>query len=155
MSMQTDCIYGYGFQVEVSDENLKDFIWNHKKTVETLNRGPEILGWIEERIVKGDPFDSMKEKFFDYESHYSNEEGLYGLIADVMSEESGIRFEYHRPQDEDDIEDVILFPESYPWYLNEVEKQLTQESFDEIIKKYIDDLGGHMATDYLRLEYFG
>lgn len=34
-------------------------------------------------------------------------------------------------------------------------KSLTQEKLEEILKKYIEDLGGQLVPEYIRLEYFG
>ena len=36
MSMETNCIYGYGFKVYVSDENLRLFIEKHEETIRKI-----------------------------------------------------------------------------------------------------------------------
>jgi len=152
MSMKTNCIYGYGFKVYVSDENLRLFIEKHEETIRKIPEGTEILDWVQAHVGSGRPLDALKEKFFDYENEVTGDTGIYGLIADVMIKETGIDFEFRNPQDSDD-DDVIIFPECYPWQLNETEKTLTQEKLDEILNTYIADLGGQLKAEYIRLEF--
>ncbi len=154
MSMHTDCIYGYGFKVYVSDENLRDFIKKHESTIVSLSQGRELVDWTNEHISTGKPLDSLKEEFYDWDNLITGDSGLYGMIADVMTKETGIRFEFRNPQ-EDGEDDVILFPQTYPWYLNEQEKALTEETLDDIYAVYIGDLGGQLTTEYIRIEYYG
>lgn len=153
MSMRAYCICGYGFVVAVSDEALKDFILNHKKTVETLDRGPEILKWIEEQLAKGKSSDGMQDEFADYESKFTTTEGLCGLIADVMSEETGIRFRFERAQDND--EEYILLHEGLPWYYNEVERNLSETSLKQILKGYIEELNRDKESVRWQMYYPG
>lgn len=151
MSMQTDCIYGYGFKVYASDEDLRQFIIKHKDVIPFLSRGRELLDYTEN--CRPDEF-NPKEDFFDWENEATGDEGIYGLIADVMYKETGIVFEYRIAQDDGE-DDVIILPQMYPWHMNETEKSLTQEKLEEILKKYIEDLGGQLVPEYIRLEYFG
>ncbi len=154
MSMQTDCIYGYGFRIYVSDDNLRRFIEKHEPVIATLRQGRELLDWVHEHVSTGKPLDSIKERFFDWDNEATGDCGIYGMIADVMHKETGIVFEYRNSQDEDE-DDAILLPETFPWNFNELERSLTMESLEEICKRYIDDLGGQLKPDYIRLEYFG
>ncbi len=156
MSMTTDIIYGYGFPVYVSDEHLRVFIEKHKDIVVTLDMGREIVDWIEDHVSTGKPLDSLKERFYDYTSVHSGDCGIYGVIADVMWKETGIRFEYHVPQESDaEEDDVILFPSCYPWTYNQIESSLTLAKLDEVYKKYIEELGGQLKTGDIKLEYWG
>jgi len=156
MSMQTDCIYGRGFKVYVSDENLRDFINKHTTTILGLGeQGEELIDWIKVHSESsGKPLDSLKEEFFDWDNEATGDTGLYGMIADVMSKETGIVFEFRNPQDDDE-DDVIMLPQTMPWHYNEIEKNLTEEKLDGIFKKYIDELGGQLVVEDIRLEYFG
>lgn len=151
MSMQTDCIYGYGFEVYVSDEQLRDFILKHRFIIETLPRGRELLNYTDENI---DDKINPKEDFYDWQSINANDDGIYGVIADVMYKETGIRFEYRVAQDDDE-EDAILLPERLPWDYNAAEKVLAPDVLKKILKSYIKELGGQLNTDYIRMEFFG
>lgn len=150
MSMQTDCVYGYGFSVYASDEELKQFILKHKDTVATLDEGRRLLDYMDG--CTDDEF-NPKEDFFDWQCETSTDDGFYGIIADVMCRETGIMFEYFVAQEDED--DAIIFRETMPWLMSQREKELTKVSMDAILRKYIDDLGGHLQIDSIRLEYFG
>ena len=150
MSMQTNCVYGYGFIVYASDEELRNFITKHEETVGKLELGREILSYLENSTP--DSF-NPKEDFFDYQQLNSSSQGFYGIIADVMSKETGITFEYLAGQEDDD--DAIAFCQTYPWNFNEKEKILTEDDLEKICKEYIADLGGQLKPDHIRMEYFG
>ena len=149
MGMNNDCLYGYGFSIYATDEELKNFILKHKETISHLTDGSRLLAYVEEC---SDEF-NLKEDFYDYAPEHSSSEGIYGVIADVITRESGIQFEYHIAQEDQD--DAILFPETYPWLLNEKEKSVTEKDLEEICYKYISDLGGELTPEYLRLEFWG
>ncbi len=151
MSMQTDCVYGYGFKVYASDESLRSFCKKHRETILKLKAGKDIIDYMDQH---SDESFNPKEDFFDYENEATGDTGFYGLIADVMNEETGIVFEYRIAQDPDD-DEVIILPQTYPWFFNEIEKELTQEKLDDILKGYINDLGGQLKPEHIRLEYFG
>ncbi len=153
MSMQEWTVNGYGFEVYASDEGLRNFIEKHRETVEKLDQGDEVLEWIDKHPVSsGKPMDSLKEEFYDYTPEDYGEEGLYGLIADVMKKETGLPFEYHH--DCENVEAIIL-PQLYPWQMPDAARDLTKEKLDEIYEKYAADFGGKIEADYLTLEYFG
>lgn len=96
MSAQTDCVYGFGWEVAVSDEKLEAFILNHRDSLKENKKGLEVLAWIDDDTTFTE---NIKEYWFDYKSDISGEAGLYGIIADIMSRETGICFDYRRPQD--------------------------------------------------------
>ena len=149
MSMQTDCTYGLGFVLNVGDKPLANFIKAHKDSIKNLDID-EILTWIDEHEKTG-CMDGITEEFFDYACVKYITGGLYGIIADIMAAETNIGFEYFH----DDETEAIMFIESYPWDLNETEKNLTQDKLREICQKYIKELGGNMKFDYVRIENFG
>lgn len=144
MSKKIDCMFGYGFKVYVSDEELKRFILKHKDVISSIPRGKELLEYIEK--CSDDEF-NPKEDFYDWENENSNYSGIYGMIADVMCKETGIVFGYLAGQNDED--DVIVFPEMYPWEMNDTEKLLTEEELEAIYKRYIDDLGGQLVVEYI------
>ena len=153
MSMQTYIIYGYGFDVHVADKVLVDFIKSRENIVRSLNRGPEILDWIAKKDKENGVYDAITEDFFDYENEINGDEGLYGIISDIMAKETGIMFEYRRGSEYDD--DMIAFPECYPWQLNDKERSLTQEEATEILSKYMKELQIAGEPNYVQVEYLG
>lgn len=147
MSMQTDCVYGYGFRIYAEEPRLCEFIKKHEETVRTLDMGREILDWIDNGNIDG-----LKEVFFDYEA-LEGGSGIYGIIADIIQKESGIRVEYKVADENED--DSILFPELMPWQMNEKEKSLTEESLHNLLQPYVSELNSNLEIDYIRMEFFG
>lgn len=151
MSMQTDCIYGYGFSIYATDDQLKSFIVKHSNSISFLSRGRELLEYIETSSNI-----QLKETFSDWISDVSGvgNTGIYGVVADVMYRETGIPFEYFESQNEL-CDDAILFTPKYPWEMNNISKSLTLDKLDEIFLSYINDLDGQCKPGYIRMEYFG
>lgn len=150
MSMTTDCVYGYGFTVYASDEQLRSFILKHKDAVAKLYLGREILEYLDNSTP--DAF-NPKEEFYDYAPRYGTGCGFYGLIADVMNQETEIGWSFFEGQEDDD--DSIMLSQTNPWHYTEKEKSLTEEEAEKICKEYIEDLGGQLKPDYVKMEYFG
>lgn len=136
-------ITGYGFRVYVSDEKLNEFIRNHADTVKKLESGQEILDWLDSGST-----DSIKEKFFDYTSEATNCGGIYGLIADVMSYETDVHFEYYFSNSPEDDDDMIVFIPTYPWIMSDTEKTLTLDSLNTLIKGYLQEINSDLQIDY-------
>lgn len=151
MGTAIDSVSGKGFYVYVSDEALCKFILAHSATVQRFEKGIEILEYIKS-AAKAD-IENIKERYYDYACRNSNSEGLYGLICDVMSEETGINFQYYVGDSEGDFDDCIMYVPTYPWKLNKIERELTEEKLDNILKKYIGELGGQLQVDYIQLVY--
>ena len=149
MPMTTDCVYGYGFTVYASDLQLLSFILKHKDTVAKLDLGREIF----EYLANSTPNTvNLKEDFYDYMPRLGTGCGFYGLIADVMNLETGIGWAFFEGEDDDD---SIMFPQTNSWRYTEKEKALTEEEAEKICKEYIEDLGGQLKPDYIKMEYFG
>ena len=72
-----------------------------------------------------------------------------------MSRETGIRFDYCPPCGDCDTLAAVLYSESYPWRMNEVERDLTAEKLTEICKTYMNELGLDDEPDFLAQEYYG
>lgn len=152
MSMQSDCVYGMGFEVVLSDEQLRDFILKHKNTVESLERGPQILDYINNADDKD--WDILAE-FENYTNLLNGTEGIYGIIADIIYKETQIPVEYYTGQ-EDDV-DVIMYTARYPWQLSDAEKSLTADTIEGLFNKYIAEFNDPDITydDDIRREYYG
>ena len=144
-----DDVYGYGFAVYVSDADLADFIKKHASTVEKSCAGREILSWIQEKEDQNEPFDELKEKFFDFCD--TNDCGIYGIISYVMRCETELGFEYIVTDDEQD--DVIIFPEKAPWRYTEKEKTLSLSELKNICEKYIKELGGQLVFGRIQVAW--
>ena len=156
MNIQTSIVYGYGFDISVSDENLKNFILNHKESLLELLEENSDIEKVLKYVRQNDVTVPLKDTFAGYCGMFSADGGIYAIIADIMYVETGIRFEYRRPQDEDDQNEAIILPETNPWYFNEAEKAIEgEEQMDEILGKYMSELGIMNKPYSIRFEYFG
>ena len=152
MSMRSSFIYGYGFNCDCEDEKLIDFVKAHKETF--CKSEAEIK--LYEEMLKYTESEYDLEDFFDrYSCESSGMEGNGAVISNIMSRETGIRFMYCQPDGDCDTYASIVFEEGYPWHLNEVEKNLTEEKLQSICKQYMNELGIDDTPDYLNLEYWG
>ena len=152
MSMRSSFIYGYGFNCDCDDGKLIDFVKAHKETF--CKSEAEIK--LYEEMLKYTENEYDLEDFFDrYSCESSGMEGNGAVISNIMSRETGIRFIYCQPDGDCDTYASIVFEEGYPWHLNEVEKNLTEEKLQSICKQYMNELGIDDTPDYLNLEYWG
>lgn len=152
MSMESNIIYGFGFNCDCDDDKLIDFVKMHKnafcKSKAETQMYKEMLKYTENQYDL--------EDFFDRYSCESNGmEGNGAVISNIMSRETGIRFMYCPPDGDCDTYASVLFELGYPWSFNTVEKELTKEKLFDICKKYIDELGIITTPNYLELEYYG
>ena len=46
MSMQTECIYGIGFQIKIEPEGLQKFLQNHRESLKQLKNVESVLGGV-------------------------------------------------------------------------------------------------------------
>lgn len=152
MSMSTSIIYGYGSELKKS-KNIRAFILNHGDTIKIMSEKGNVLALSILKYFEDDNnVEQIYELFEDYESH-NCEYGLNGIIADIISEETNIRVEYRNGQD--DGKEYIIFPETMPWWLNDIEKTLTEESLNEIFERYFKELKIPCKYGDIKLEYFG
>ena len=147
MSMVSSFIYGYGFHSDCDEKKLRDFIKNHQKTFCESDREKELY----KALDKCD----LEDLFEDYSCDATGTEGVGAVIANIMSRETGIMFEYCLPYCDCGTPAFVVFEATYPWLLNETEKELTIEKLLNICKKYMDELGITGDPDYLCLKYFG
>lgn len=154
MSCKTDINYGYGFAVGASDENLKEFLSKHREALldPRIVKGKELLEYLD-NTRNFNP----KEDFFDWECYNNGMEGFLGVIADIMTVETGIRFSYEPAQEEAGSEDYIMLVQVMPWYYNDTERNLTEDDLKAICSKYIAELCsyGERIPGYVEQEYFG
>lgn len=145
---RTKSTYGLGFRVSATDEQITKFIKEHSRTVMFCNEdgdtasGKNILDWMESGCS-----DSICEKFCDYESEVTGRTGLYGLIADVMTKETGLRFGYHRTDTPCDKPEYIVFPGIKACEMNAEERDLTEDELRKILEAYIKDFDGQTVIE--------
>ena len=152
MSMRSSFIYGYGFSSDCDEERLIDFVKEHKETFCKSDREKELYDdMLNYTKTKYD----LEDFFKDYSCDNAGRKGSGAVIANIMSRETGIRFIYC-PSDYNCYTPAsVVFQEGYPWEINEIEKELTEERLSNICKKYMDELGITDNPDYLSLEYYG
>ncbi len=145
-------ISGYGFSVEdLEAEKVLLFAFKHRDAIkglsESLDKCLAFYDFYEEQFKnKSDKeilkiLSSDKSEFMNIldetEDDCSGMSGLGSIPASVISRETGIRVGYECGEDGE----VILFYSCMPWELNDVEKELTQESLKELMFVYMSELG--------------
>ena len=152
--MSTSIINGFGIDLKgCSNEQLIKFFLAHKESLLKCNEGGIILDYIE-----NSPNKDLITVFEEYDRETNGDMGIFGLIADIMEKETGIRFEYRSSsytENRFDVEDAILFSETFPWFLNKTEASLEYFQIDNIFKKYIAELGLTVEPTYINIKYFG
>lgn len=154
MSMRTSIVYGYGFEIEyISDGKIIDFIKLHKKAFcksdEEKKLYKKLLKFIED-------VDYLEDFLGNYRCDNSGHEGAGAVISNIISRETGIRFEYQCGDVDCNSYQSILFSERMPWNLNKKEKKLTIESLTEILVPYVEEFGMVRANiESLEVEYYG
>ena len=149
--MQTDIVYGYGFEFDIADaETFLAFLKKHESVI------PQIA-------CNSSAFITNFEKNMDNPEAGLEEIDdicyvLYGeyagyWVAQIIAAETGIRFDYQQASEYYSAK--LMLAETYPWRMNEAEKNLTEESCQEILEKYQEELGIKTSIDYDRVEYFG
>lgn len=82
--------------------------------------------------------------------------GSGAVISNIMSRETGLRFNYERGNDDYENIPTIIFYEGMPWTFNNTEKDLTEISLFKIIEEYTRELGieNHLIG-FQEIEYYG
>lgn len=158
MSMRSSFVYGMGFEVnKVSTLDMVDFIKNHKETFCESETEKQIFKDLEDTDNGIFAYNYMEDFFdnYDYACDCSYSEGFGAVISNIMSRETGIRFEYQQGQDDCGSVPTIMLSDVPVWCYNEAEKNLTEDKFYEICDKYMRELGLEGRADYVEVEYFG
>ena len=151
MSMQSWTVEGFGFVLGTGGHS---FVLKHRDTVQKLNGSSEFLKMAEE-------FDN-EEDFFN-EASLADDlyigdnggEGIGALVADVMSEETGITFTFCPADGDTGSEDTIMLEKCMPWQFTEKEKNLTRGGLIKICKPYMEELGLEGEAEFVSVEYYG
>lgn len=150
MSMKSGFIYGYGFKFDCETRRFADFLSNHKEAFCVADKEREVFSSFESLLEKED-FEGIQELF----ETYSERESVGPVVAFIMSQETGIRFDYCSADADCDTPEAILFAETYPWLLNDREKLVKEEELRDICRKYINELNITEKPGFLEQEYYG
>lgn len=159
MSMQTDIVYGFGFNIPKHNaECFKNFILKHATTIEENYTGDDdLLKLLETARNKKDfsfDYDDLFDEFFIMDD-YTGATNPYIAVSKVINWEENIMVSY-LPADEDN-ESAIVFEKTYPWLLNEKEKSLTLDQLKDILFKYLCELtptAKESDIDFIQNEYW-
>lgn len=153
MSMRSSHVYGYGFHCDCEDQKIIEFIKSHKKTFCKSEMETDLYNEMLE-YTAGE-YD-LEDFFMDYSCTSCGAAGIGAVISNIMTRETGVRFEFHNSQEECDTKASVLYGIGYPWQLNETEKELTEEKLENICSIYMQELGiPSSEMGYLELEYYG
>ena len=151
MGQQTWTVEGYGIIVP-DDEHIIEFIKAHK---DTFCQSQEEKDLYEEMLVYTAGEYDLEDFFEKYGCANSGQPGPGAVISNIMSRETGLRFEYHRGMMDYENTERIIFTQGMPWHFNETEKNLTRDALDDIMNRYAAELGIGREADYEEIEYYG
>ena len=150
MSMQTECIYGIGFQIKIEPDQLQKFLQNHK---ESLNQLKDVESVIECLDLDEDDFEDALLGF-EYWPNNGFGDSLTAIIADIMSVETELPIAYYPPAEDDD-QESILYERAYSWEMNDKERNLTKDELTTMFEKYAKELDSNIEVDDdISLEYY-
>ena len=150
MSMQTECIYGIGFQIKIEPEGLQKFLQNHRESLKRLKNVESVLECLD---LDEDNFEDALLGF-EYWPNNGFGDSLTAIIADIMSVETELPIAYYPPTEDDDHES-ILYEQAYPWEMNDKERNLTKDELIVVFEKYAKELDSNIEVDDdIRLEYY-
>lgn len=150
MSMQTECIYGIGFQIKIEPEELQKFLQEHRESLKQLKGVESVLKCLD---LDEDSFEDALLGF-EYWPNNGFGDSLTAIIADIMSVETGLPIAYY-PSTEDDDRESILYEQAYPWEMNDKERNLTKDELTAMFEKYAKELDSNIEVDDdIRLEYY-
>lgn len=150
MSMQTECIYGIGFQIKIEPDQLQKFLQDHKESLEQLKNVESVLECLD--LDEDDFEDALLG--FEYWPNNGFGDNLTAIIADIMSVETGLPIAYYPPAEDDD-QESILYEQAYPWEMNDKEKNLTKDELTTMFEKYAKELDSNIKIDdAIALEFY-
>ena len=151
MSMQTECIYGIGFQIKIEPGELQKFLQDHRESLNQLKGVEHVLECLD--LDEDDFEDALLG--FEYWPNNGFGDSLTAIIADIISVETGLPIAYYPPVEDDDKES-ILYERAYSWEMNDKERNLTKDELIAMFKKYTKELDSNIEVeDNIRLEYYG
>ena len=115
---------GYGTEIHPSNEAYRTFFQNNEYY--TIRCGGEhVLRWMKKNSQK-----NIKDAFYDSVFEGTDDPGIGGLAAAIMTHKTGVRFEYRWPSIDGE-DPVIIIPQRFPWDMTKQEKLLDKESIED------------------------
>lgn len=141
MSFETWHTYGYGVLISdlknVSMDKVVALIQTAPKIAEAFNEWRE-----EENIEEVTPDDLVD---FDEYNGY----GLATILQDIIEEREGISLTICRQYDQEKY--YLLYGETYPWFISDAHKNLTEEDIQSLFVKYLSQITDEAIT----IDYYG
>ena len=151
MSMQTECIYGIGFQIKIEPVELQKFLQDHRESLKQLKNVESVLECL---VLDEDNFEDALLGF-EYWPNNGFGDSLTAIIADIMSVETGLPIAYY-PLTENGDQESILYERAYSWEMSDKERNLTKDELIAMFEKYAKELESNIEVDEdIRLEYYG
>ncbi len=139
MSYHTWHIYGYGIKTsDINDLTVE-------KLQALIHLAPHYENTFTEWLKNCDITEPTLEDYFEYDENECY--GLAGIMKEVIFECEGIDF---TACDDFDGFQYLLYEQSYPWHLNDIDKTLTPEKVSGIIKKYLT----YLTDKEIEIGYF-
>ena len=162
MSNINPTISGYGFELDVNDISYSmftNFIIAHEETIRSRTNYQEIS--LLEFIKKNRNADTIDvsdlteiPNFADIKNDF-NESRTYGIeaiIANIISNETGLRLQYEHTEDYTQT-NCILLPYRAPWEYDEVEAKLNANALINMLMPYFEELGIKPTLTEIHVEY--
>ena len=150
MSMQTECIYGIGFQIKIEPDQLQKFLQDHKESLNQLKDVESVLECLD--LDEDDFEDALLD--FEYWPNNGFGDSLTAIIADIMSVETGLPIAYY-PLTENGDQESILYEQAYSWEMSDKKRNLTKDELIAMFEKYTKELDSNIEVDDdIRLEYY-
>ena len=157
MSMKSWSEDGYGYPLLTGDNlnAIKDFIISNKNDPKVINSEPETSSLVR-TLTAPDFEENLKACEDEYEMNDVLDEPLPWMIAKIINalEETTCVMGYDSCGDTN-TEMHIGVSKSYPWYMNEKDKTMTENDAKKLLEKYAKLLNITEEPDYFDLEYFG
>lgn len=139
MSFHTWHVYGYG--VKVSDIKFDSI----ERLQALIHLAPELERNVEQWRVDNDVKISSVQDYYEYDEYEGLE--LAAIMKEVILEVEGIEL---TACSDFDNEIYLLYEQTYPWYLQDNEKDLTAEKLKEVLLKYFSLI----TDDPVEVDYY-
>jgi len=134
MSFHTWSYTGIGFDVaEANNDAIFNFLKNHEQSIAEYLRD-DIMAVVND-----------EEPDFGELLEVNDTCTISSIIADIMSAETGIGFDYIGIGDDD--EDAVMFLPCFPWEYSDKERALTREEIVKTMTSYAQELCLRVDTD--------
>ena len=147
MSYQTWHDYGYGVCVD-DIETTVDKVFSLVHLAPNFEK--EFYKWVESFREEGDS-ECMSEPItmddiYTYEDDYYCISGLGVIIKKVINECEGINL---LVCDDFNCNHYLIFSMKYPWYMSEIEKNMTEKDAYQLFNKYVSVL----TEEFISIDY--